>query len=153
MADFTVKGVAYQSRLLDGETQTLVMKRLLPTFTSLISIKDDLGAVSTEDDSGLTLRERMSQALMPVARELAAIPDRDVQFILEACLDVTSRQVAIGTGWVAVRQRGQVQDQNDTKFATRLMIAWHVLAENFGEMLTFFGVDLTALQGAAPALN
>ena len=88
---------------------------------------------------------------MPVARELAGLHDRDVQFIVGACLAVTSRQSSGGgIGWVPVIQRGTVQDETDAKFITRLTIAWHVLGENFGDMLSSFGLDIEMLTKVAP---
>ena len=164
MADFQINGVDYQSKLMDGETQTFVLKRMLPAFTALIGATPKLnGAVVPKaepvegDDEAEEVEDtgnRMHDLLMPVARELAALTDKDVGFILNACLDVTSRRAAGGgIGWAAVRQKGMLQDQNDAKFKTRLTIAWHVLGENFGQMLASFGLDMTAIAAAAPKIG
>lgn len=161
MADFDINGVSYQSRLMDGETQTLVLKRLLPTFTAMVGVAEQLSGLSApvvvaddEEEANVASaqRERMVNALAPVSEKLAALSDADTKFILDACLNVTSRQAGTGSGqrWVPVVQRGIVQDQNDTKFVTRLTIAYHVLSENFGDMLTSLGVDFLALKGMAP---
>lgn len=168
MADFQIGGVAYQSKMMDGETQTLVLKRLLPAFTALIGAAPSLKSVATpaatpapdseasadpdDADEDESTANRTHDLLMPVARELAGLHDRDVQFIISACLAVTSRQAAGGgVGWAPVIQRGGiVQDQNDARFITRLTIAWRVLGENFGEMLASFGLDIEALTKVAP---
>lgn len=157
MANFSINGTSYQSRLMDGETQTLVLKRLLPAFTALVGIAPDLGeaasATSAAEPSDATesASKRISGVLMPVIRELADLDGADVQFIMNACLDITKRQASGGgVGWVDVRQRGLVQDRNDDSFKTRLTIVWHVLGENFGEMLASFGLDISALTKVGP---
>ena len=164
MADFQIGGVAYQSRLMDGETQTLVLKRMLPAFTALVGAAPSLKIAAVpvepvegtetpaENDADDSTASRAHDLLMPVARELAGLRDSDVNFIIMACLTVTSRQAAGGgVGWVPVIQRGgTVQDQNDARFITRLTIAWHVLGENFGEMLASFGLDIETLTKVAP---
>lgn len=153
MAEFSIGGVAYQSRMMDGEVQTLVLKRLLPTFTTLVGCAPALRGAEVAEPAGeeaATPAISPQDILLPVARELASLSDGDVQFILNACLQVTQRQVANAQGWVPVVQRGNVQHDADTKFATRLQIAWHVLAENFGEMLGSFGLDVDRLAQAAP---
>ena len=150
MADFQIGGVAYQSRLLDGGTQTAVLKRMLPVFAALMGCREDL----LPPEPGESLPDDLLERLMPVARELASLADADVEFIIAAALDVTSRQAAGGgIGWAKVRQNGLVQDQNDAKFITRLTIAWHVLSENFAEMLSSFGLDAEAISKAAPKVG
>ena len=151
MAEFNIAGTDYSSKMLDGETQLLVMKRLLPTFTALVGAKPllDGGPAEGAGDDGVDPGEPLSvhDLLMPVAREMAAIKDADVTYILNACMDVTRRRVKTGTGWVGVRQGGLIQDRDDAKFATRLAIAYHVLGENFGEVLGSFGLDVSKLTG------
>ncbi|MDR3488814.1 MAG: hypothetical protein P4M05_28415 [Bradyrhizobium sp.] len=153
MANFSVNGTAYQSRIMDGETQTLVLKRMLPVFAALMSCRGALkeaGLPAPDDDTSteMTVADRAANSrdiLMPVARELAALSDADVKFIVDACIDVTKRQLGTGVGWADVRQRGLIQDQSDNLFITRLTIAWHVVGENFAEMLKSFGVDVADL--------
>lgn len=153
MADFEIAGVAYQSKMMDGEVQTLVLKRMLPAFTALITVAEKIRIpLSDDDDDGPdeTASERIARIAMPVAQRLADLKDEDVRFVMNACMDVTTRRVGTGTGWVGVRQGGAIQDKTDGRFITRVTIAWHVLSENFGDMLGSLGVDLAALKGMAP---
>ena len=156
MADFAINGTAYQSQAMDGDVQVVVLKRLLPTVAALMGCNSALkaaGVAAAAEAGGATDADPLvdkRDALMPVARELAALTDADVRFILDACMDVTKRQVATGVGWVGVKQRGMIQDQTDKQFKTRLTIAWHVLAENFEEILTSFGLDVKELAAVAP---
>lgn len=150
MADFTINGVAYQSKMIDGQKQIHVMKRLLPAFTALAGVATGLvrpELVGGEEPAPDT--ERLAFVLAPVARELAALSDDDVDFVLNACLDVTSRRLAVGVGWAPVRQNGFVQDQADSRFVTRLSIAWNVIGENFADMFASFGIDVQSLMGRA----
>ncbi|WP_158810467.1 phage tail assembly chaperone [Beijerinckia sp. L45] len=157
MANFQIAGISYQSRVMDGETQTLVLKRLLPTFAALMGCQTSLKAAAAlasvepgGDDEVVDPLAAQRDALMPVARELASVSDADVKFVLNACLAVTKREVSTGVGWVDVVQRGQIQDQSDATFIGRLTIAWHVLGENFADMLKSLGVDLSDLSGVIP---
>lgn len=148
MADFMINSVSYQSKVMDGEMQMLISRRLLPTFTALIGVADSLATSGdTEDD---TPNGRISSAIMPVARELAKLSDADTRFIVDSCMSLTTRRVGTGTGWVGVIQGGVIQDKADAAFATRATIAWHVLSEAFADMLGSLGVDLAALRGMTP---
>ena len=155
MADFEIAGVSYQSRLMDGETQMLVMRRMLPTFTALIGLKDSIGDTVVTDDSGAKQFDMaaLSTLVAPVSRELAALSDADTKFVLDACMDVTTRRLATGPGWAAVRQKSIIQDPDDAKFVTRLRIAWNVLIDNFRDMFASMGVDLNLLMGMRAAFG
>ena len=164
MADFTIDGTAYQSGLMNGEMHALVLKRLLPTLTAVAGVIEKLpqmaaalkGAsatllVTSDEEEGVeTPNARMARVMMPIAREIAAVKDDDLKFVLDACLDVTSRQHSVGVGWSRVRQKGGViQDRADDAFLRRMTIAWHVLSENFGSVVGSMGVDVEGLKRAA----
>lgn len=135
----------YESKLFDGGKQVFVMKRLLPAFGALAGVAS---ALRTEDGERPGF-EQIAQALQPVTVALAKLDDDDVDYVLNACLEVTKRRVRVGAGWMPVMSNGAFPDEADKTFAARLQIAWHVISENFADMFASFGVDLPALKPGA----
>lgn len=158
MADFEIDGVAYKSRLIDGETQFSMFLRLLPVFTAVGQVIERVNGVTRDaedqpvqgEPNQVSSFEQLAEAVMPVSRELAALKPADEKFIINACLDVTEWRDPSGH-WFPVRSNGRIGHSKNDRFVTRLHIAWAVVGENFAEMFAGFGVDLQGLMARAVA--
>ena len=159
MADFKINGVSYKSGLIDGETQFSMFLRLMPVFTAMGQIIEQMNGITRDADGettegepkAITTVEDLARIVMPVSRELAALKPADEKFIINACLDATEwLDPAVGQ-WFPVRSGGRIGHANNNKFVVRLHIAWNVVGENFSEMFSGFGIDLQGLMARAVA--
>ncbi len=164
MADFEIDGVAYKSQVFDGQLQFKIMLRLMPAFTAVGQVIEDLNMLTAlpqvqspaegEDPSAeyqMSIK-RLAEIVMPVSRELATLKDRDVDFIVNACMDVTEWRLPTGQ-WRAVRDTTAqlVAHTGNDRFIVRLKVTWAVIGENFSEMFAGFGVDLRGMMAKAVA--
>lgn len=154
MAEFEIDGVSYKSRVFDGQLQLKIMKRLMPTFTAVGMMIEELnGFVGTDGETAepLTIK-RLSEIVMPVSREMAALPDKDVDFITTACMKVTEWRDPSGK-WFPVydTQSDLVAHSGNSRFIVRLKVTWAVIGENFSEMFSGFGIDLKGMMAKAVA--
>ena len=167
MAEFTIGGTRYKSRLLDGKKQIRILKRMLPTFTALCGVVEDLGAFGRAEDASepgaeqsatensrpqRSLRD-VSQLLAPVMEKLAEVPDADVEYVGDLCMEVTQREARDAKGWVDVVVDGQIMNEFDGTFMNRMTIMWYVVGENFDSMLASLGVDLKDVMEKAGGLR
>lgn len=154
MAEFEIDGTAYKSRVFDGQLQMKIMLRLMPAFTAVGQMIEELnGFVGTDGEPAepLTIK-RLSEIVMPVSRELADMKDKDIDFITNACMRVTEWRDPSGK-WFPVydTQSDLVAHTGNSRFIVRLKVTWAVIGENFSEMFAGFGVDLKGMMAKAVA--
>jgi hypothetical protein len=163
MADFVVGNTRYRSRLLDGKKQIRILKRMLPVFTALCGVIEQLGPApgaldagseeaSPEARPGRTLTE-VASMLAPVMQKLSEAPDEDVEYVCDLCMEVTEREARDAKGWVPVTEGGMVMNDEDSSFMNRMTITWYVVGENFESMLASLGVDLKDVMEKAGGLR
>lgn len=121
--NFEIKGVKYQSGKMDAMVAFHVTRRLAPVVPSFKSIFATAGDGETRD---------ILTALEPLADAIAKMSDADTEYILGACMKVTSREQP-GGGWAPVW--GPTSNRplyEDIDMLVMLQIAMHVLQETLG---------------------
>lgn len=152
MAKFTINNTDFDSRLMDGETQSLITKRLAGVFGLITVLSEDIEAALPADrEPTLDDVRNSSDLLLPIAREISAMRDEDFLYIMNACIAVTTRKVDVGVGWVPVRQSGGFNHMQDGAFDVRMGIMWHVLRENFAHMASKLGLGALSAPAAGNA--
>ena len=118
---FTIKDKTFDSGRLNAFQQLHVVRRLAPVTERLVALAGSAG-----DPEAF---------LGPLARTVGELPDADVDYILNACLDVTQIRQDTG-GFARLRVNGVVM---------LLGIAAHVLKDN----LSGFFADLPSVLNRA----
>ena len=122
-----IKGKTYRSGRMDARRQFHVLRRLAPLLSGLT----DLAALKADPLA----------AIGPLAETVAAMKDADMDYVLDACLEVTERKQTAG-GWAKVMVGGSLMFE-DLDMADMLRLAGAALQEN---MAGFFD----ALPQASP---
>ena len=110
---FTIKDKTFDSGRLNAFQQLHVVRRLAPVTERLVALAGSAG-----DPEAF---------LGPLARTVGELPDADVDYILNACLDVTQIRQDTG-GFARLRVNGVVMFPLDLTML--LGIAAHVLKDN-----------------------
>lgn len=160
MAEFELNGTKYLSGHIDGTRLWHIARRLGPALTAITNLQplialvnseaenSEFGAAPADPDAPKMDLNTLMKAFRPVATELQQMSDTDVDYIINSCMDVTQRQVTVGQGWMRVRDRGVVNDENDNAMLSRLAITYYVLKDNFQEAFNFAGVSIAAIVGS-----
>jgi hypothetical protein len=132
--EVTIGDVQYRIGKMDARTQLHIARRLSPIMSALVGL-------IRQEDQGASIED----VLKPIANQLAGMPDAEVDYILDRCLAVCSRENdRHGTGWGPVMaSNGRLMFQ-DITVAGMLQLAAAVIQEN---LAGFFG-DLGSLLGA-----
>ena len=125
---FTIKDKTFDSGRLNAFQQLHVVRRLAPVTERLVALAGSAG-----DPEAF---------LGPLARTVGELPDADVDYILNACLDVTQIRQDTG-GFARLRVNGVVMFPLDLTML--LGIAAHVLKDN----LSGFFADLPSVLNRA----
>ena len=121
---FTIKDKTFDSGRLNAFQQLHVVRRLAPVTERLVALAGSAG-----DPEAF---------LGPLARTVGELPDADVDYILNACLDVTQIRQDTG-GFARLRVNGVIMFPLDLTML--LGIAAHVLKDN----LSGFFADLPSV--------
>lgn len=132
MAQFTVSGHHYKSRKMDAFKQLHVARRIGPLFGGL---GDAYKKYLESGNNPMVIVE-------PVAVALAAIPDADVDYVINSCLDVCER----GQGdpvkvWANVRGSTGLMFE-DIELAEMIQICWYVVQENLSRFIGALPAEL-----------
>ena len=125
---FTIKDKTFDSGRLNAFQQLHVVRRLAPVTERLVALAGSAG-----DPEAF---------LGPLARTVGELPNADVDYILNACLDVTQIRQDTG-GFARLRVNGVVMFPLDLTML--LGIAAHVLKDN----LSGFFADLPSVLNRA----
>ena len=138
----------YYTGKLSAFAQLHLSRRLAPFVGGLVALsgsdlkltKNAAGAWDFEGD--------MEQALTPFLEGIANMKDEDVEYIVNACLDVAHRKNTGGTtGQAPVRQNGVMMFE--IPLHLMLWITYHTIREN----MTDFFTELPSLPGLGQFLE
>jgi len=105
-----------------------------------------LGSVEAID-AARNSAESLLAAAGPLGEVLAAIPDAQADYILDACLDAAEVQQQGGLGWAPLRVNGVAMFPLD--MIGELTVAWHVIKANmagFTDALAALGIDASRIR-------
>lgn len=123
MADFQINGQTYRTSRLPVFTQFHIARRLAPVMAALAKAAADTGGALTPD-----------AVLEPMAEALASMKDADVDYVLNACLSVTSR-LNNSTAYSPVKVGNAIMF-DDIGLPEMMQIAMQVVQDNLGNFLT-----------------
>lgn len=136
-----IDGTEYRIGQLDAMTQLHVARRLAPFLSSL-------AAAAVQVDKGMSTEDWLRAAFGPVSDILSAMPDEQVNYILNACLAVVSKKQQAGNSspvWAPIQKNNRLLFQDITS-PTLLKLTIAVVRERLGP---FFGEALAAFGSAS----
>lgn len=140
--EFSIGKQAYRTGKLDAFTQLHIVRRLTPCLGKLAALAGTGVKLKYGEDGKVEdMDGDLDAVLTPLANALTAMSDADVEYVLNACLEVTERRQA-GGAWAALRVKGVTMFDGLT-LPVLLQIAYHVVRENLTD---FFG-ELPSLSG------
>lgn len=114
MTEFEIGGVQYRAATMDARRQFHVARRLSMLFKAPASALQSLN-VKTNDGT--------AEAITGFFDAIAEMPDRDLDYVIDACLDTVSRKD--GGAWTALRRDGVLMYELD--LYTQGAIVYHVI--------------------------
>lgn len=126
ITEFQIGEFNYQSKKLSAMDQLYIVKRLAPIMGSLAGAFKKLGLTS---EFKLT-DENFSELIEPLTSVLSGISDADLEFVINRCLRVTSRQERGGVGWANITANNDFVMFPDIDLPVMLQITWNVLRSN-----------------------
>jgi hypothetical protein len=140
MSEVEIAGNAYSVGKLDARRQLHVARRVMPIMGSLVGLLRGQGV-------GASLS--IETALPAMAEQLAAMPDADVDYVIDACLSVCQRQNQTHAGgvWSPVRAPNGRLMFEDVDLGVMLQLVGAVIQENLGGF--FGGLGQTSATGEA----
>lgn len=112
----------YQVGVMPARVQFHVARRLAPM----------LAPIAAQVKDGKFAADNLMDALGPMAEVLAGMPDKDVDFILDACLGCCQMHNERHNVWGPVTApNGRLMDET-VKMPELLQLAWRVIEENLG---------------------
>jgi hypothetical protein len=124
--ELEVSGHIYQTRKMTPMTQFHVMRRIAPVIFALgESASDELLTQLAGSD--------LLKALEPVSNILATMPDNEVEYVLNTCLDHVDRKQQ--TGWAKIQAAGGAMMFSDIELSDMLKLSAAVVQDNLGNFL------------------
>jgi hypothetical protein len=140
--EFTIKGNVYRTGKLDAFTQLHIVRRLTPCIGKLAALAGGSVKLKYGDDGKVVDIDGDPDAVLtPLANAITAMSDEDVEYVFNACIEVTERKQA-GGAWAALRVKGTTMFDGLT-LPVLMQIAYYVVRENLTD---FFG-ELPSLSG------
>lgn len=136
MTEVQVGENTYQIGRLDARKQFHVARRLAPV----------LGGLAKAFGSGKVANIDPLAAIEPMGQVIAAMPDTDVDYVLNACLTACSRKTA--AGWAPVQAPNGALMYGDLDMGTMLQLVFKVLEANLAGF--FSALPSISAAGAAP---
>ena len=132
---FVVSGQTYRAGRLDAIKQLHVVRRLSPLIGALQGT--DVAAVMAPAE---TAEERarqmdaMMDLLVPISNAVAAMSDKDTEYVLGACLGVVQREQPGGLGWAPVWSQAAMRPMyEDMTLPAMIQVVGRVLMANLGD--------------------
>jgi hypothetical protein len=122
--EFTVDKTMYRSGKMNAFTQLHIVRRFLSPCLG------PLGGVGIFKQAAIADKD-IPDILSALGAAAAALKDEDVEYVLNACLDVTERKIA-GGGWSPMRVNGSTMFDGLT-LPVLLQIAYNVIADNLAD--------------------
>lgn len=138
-AEFPVGGISYKPTNMPAKTQFHVTRRLTPFIVAMLARlpKNAIAAAMTEDKKNIDLNAIAAQMnpldmIQPVLESLAAMADKDVDYVLDTCMEHCQRSLGAGKGWASVKMPNAPCQYQDIDMMQMLQIVWHVIQGNVG---------------------
>lgn len=131
----TIKGAVYRFGKMDAMMAFHVSRRLAPVMEGMVKAFRDVGDSAADP----------AEALAPVAKALASMPDEAAEYVIRNSLALVTREGAQGE-WARVQNRAGGLMFDDIDMPTMLRLTFHVLQDSFSD---FF----SELQSLSPALK
>lgn len=148
MTEFKVGDNLYRSGSLNALTQFHCMRKLTPCLGKLVAIAGaDVELVTDEQGNIIDIKGDLDAVISPFTSALSAMADEDVNYVFNACLEVTERKQK-GGAWSPLRVKG-VTMFDGLSLPALLQIAYHVLKED----ITTFFKDLPSFSGVQSFLK
>ncbi len=139
MKEFPVKGIQYKPTRMDAKKQFHITRRLTPFIVGMLSHlpKEAIAAAMTADKKNIDLNAIVDQVnpmdmIVPIMENLAKMPDADVDYVLDNCLEHCQRSLGQDRGWGPVKVVGSAPQYADIDMIVMLQIAWNVIQANIG---------------------
>ena len=116
MIEFEINGVQYRAQTMDARRQFHVARRL----SAVLAPSADAIGKSKDDKS---VKGGIIAALDGFFDALSTLPDDQLDYVIDACLDTVSRKD--GTQWSPIRRGGAMM--YDLDLYTQGAIVWHVV--------------------------
>lgn len=129
----TINGHIYDTGKLNAKKQFHVVRRLAPLLSNAAGVLQTLKQLSAQDSLDAITDEEGLQVLGESGGALAALPEQDVDYIIDACLSVTRRQAQGGTGWCPLTTTGGDLMFNDMSMSEMMQLVFAVLKESLGD--------------------
>jgi hypothetical protein len=150
MNEFPVKGNQYKPMKMPAKIQFHVTRRLTPFIVGMIGKlpKEAIAAAMTEDKKNIDLNAIVSQVnpmdmLTPVLESLAVMPDKEVDYVLDTCMEYCQRSLGADRGWATVKQPGSPCQYSDIDMIAMLQIVWFVIQGNIGNFFPVPSLNTT----------
>lgn len=126
--EIEINGKQYQLRKLPPLVQFHVMRRLAPVLMAL---------GESASDQLLTELKSMDllKALKPVSDMIATMPDSEVEYVINTCLEVVDRKADQGVGWSKIQAQPGVMMYADIDITMMLKLTAAVVQDNLGNFL------------------
>lgn len=145
---FTVDGAEFRVMSMDPRTQLLVLKRLM-RFVPALTASEYVRALIMNGNA--SQGESTLQIITELAPLLADTPDGDLDFVFDACFDIT-RQIVDGKAFpVRNPQNGVVSNRDNDAVWRKLMIVVNVIRITFGPMMAQIAPTIAAADQAEAA--
>lgn len=124
MLEVVISDKTYRVGKLNAMQQFHVARRLAPALWALgVAAQSAEKAVSLTDTDSLL-------ALEPVAESISKMSDSEVDYVLQTCLSVVSRQES--KGWAKVQASNGGLMFEDIDMSTMMQLTFTVIRENLG---------------------
>ena len=140
--DITLNDRSFRTGTLNAFTQLHVSRRLAPLLPKLTALIDGVGGaddglmralLAGQGQAEKTSADELNALLIPLADAVTVLPDADVEYIINACLDVASVKQA-GGAYAPMRTNGVAMFP--VSAPEMLGIAFATLKENMADFFT-----------------
>ena len=144
MTEFTIGKDVYRAGKMSAMTQFHLLRRLTPCLAQLAGLAS-AGVKLTFDEEGnvVDVEGALDEVVGPLASALTAMSDEEVDYVFNACLEVTERKQA-GGAWAALRVNGTTMFDG-LSLPALMAVVYHVVRENltdfFGELPSLSGLE------------
>jgi hypothetical protein len=138
MEDFEIEGRRYKSSKMDARTALHVLRRLAPAFKDMETLRGVIDAADTgKKEVGPA---DFLAAATPLVQTLSDMPDDKLDYVINACMGLVSREE--GVGWPRIWNKQTQRPQYDD--ITLLLMLQIVAAVIMGTFADFFSSPLSS---------
>lgn len=132
MREFEIGGRQYRVGMLNAFKQLHIVRRLTPCLGKLAPLFSSGVSVKKNAEGAITdIEGDFSQILGPLTDAVSTLQDDDLDYIVNACLEVTERRQT-GGGWARVRT-GSATMFDDLTLPALLQIVYNVCVESLAD--------------------